>query len=570
VRQVAFAGKVRRHVATGGGRMFRKLLGKDDDSLSMAEEAAITRLVAARRNLVAEGGRVNTKSEVGFNACSQFLDCVDAAAKALRLDPVPRSYRLAFTINYRALFPDEARNYRVDVLEASVEQYAVIWVNGDTFEFTAEAMRRAEALQRAWAELGALIDRHVPPPTLPQTARPTRSEWRNALVALDCSWASFEHKYIAELIAIEEQARRLVVQAIEHERAMQMLEAKHHDDAVLHSMPEYRQELGKLVGCIAHLNSVANFRRKGRDDLKVEVLFDAMATLRRCEVAQRSGECGVAALYEAAQTLARDVVESFLAIREYLREVERCLERIDPHLCNNLGLVARLVDWEESWEIGTRYVQHEALLACICDLVAEVRSVQRLVPALANMCEDCDVELFMVLPRIIWLRFLSQPMRYAGLVKMILPHRFKSLEEAADSSVVVCDSDLKELLDRFTVAKALLCETWACGADSKELRRPSSYRPLCDKEDAPVQAALDFLMRRAIIGPTCCQPKGETSRVLTGEAQAVVDDFVRELERWSMELQRHCPEDWNQCSAILVQCLSGPPTPKRAPGPFRV
>ena len=38
-------------------------------------------------------------------------------------------YRSSFTINYRALFPDESRNYRVDILEASVEQNAVIWVS---------------------------------------------------------------------------------------------------------------------------------------------------------------------------------------------------------------------------------------------------------------------------------------------------------------------------------------------------------------------------------------------------------------------------------------------------------
>ena len=52
-----------------------------------------------------------------------------------------------------------------------------------------------------------------------------------------------------------------------------------------------------------------------------------------------------------AHILATDVVDSFSAMREYLREVELCLERVDPHLCNNAGLVARLVDWEESWEV---------------------------------------------------------------------------------------------------------------------------------------------------------------------------------------------------------------------------
>ena len=49
---------------------------------------------------------------------------------------------------------------------------------------------------------------------------------------------------------------------------------------------------------------------------------------------------------------------------------------MDPHLCNNAGLVTRLVvsclgvegmrvaqDWEESWEVGARYVQNEWLLS---------------------------------------------------------------------------------------------------------------------------------------------------------------------------------------------------------------
>ena len=66
------------------------------------------------------------------------------------------------------------------------------------------------------------------------------------------------------------------------------------------------------------------------------------------------------------------MVGSFDAMRSYLREVERCLERVDPHLCNNAGLVSRLVDWEESWEVGTRHVQNERLLDAICDLVAEI------------------------------------------------------------------------------------------------------------------------------------------------------------------------------------------------------
>ena len=36
-----------------------------------------------------------------------------------------------------------------------------------------------------------------------------------------------------------------------------------------------------------------------------------------------------------------------------------------------------------------------------------------------------------------------------------------------------------------------------------------------------------------------------------------VEEFMRELEIWSMTLQRHCPKDWNRCSAILLHSFSG-------------
>lgn len=550
--------------------MLRKLLGKDLDSLSASEEVAIGRLAGAHNRLLIDAGRVNTKSEAGFNVCALFLDGLDSAARALRLDPAPRSYRVNFTINYRALFPDEARNYRVDVLEASVEQYAVIWVNGDKFEFSAEAMRRAEALQRSWSDLCALLERwslaaeqaqnprrrgsSLDSSEQSRAQRPTRSELRNALSALDFAWASFEHKYIVELIEIEEKARRLIVQAIEHERCLQMLEARQDQRELLHKNPEYKEEQKRLVACIAHLNSVANFRRKGRDDLGIDVLHDAVATLRRCDAAERCGEN--TEVLSAARILATDVVESFAAMRDYLREVERCLERVDPHLCNNVGLVARLVDWEESWEVGARYVQHQQLLNAVCDLVAEIRMAQRIAPALLMMCDECDVELFLVLPRIIWLRFLAKPTHQSELLKSLLPHRFlDSIDERTGLSLTTWDFELQSFAAKFNVANNLLISS-----------QPPSVAPL-DAE----KIAWEILVKRVVNGTGKKEDAyGRLIPSLRPSAEEAVEDLTHELEGFSIELQRHCPEDWNQCSAILVQCLSGGGQKSSKDSPFRV
>eukprot|EP00747_Dinoflagellata_sp_TGD_P214957 gnl/TRDRNA2_/TRDRNA2_87748_c0_seq1.p1 gnl/TRDRNA2_/TRDRNA2_87748_c0~~gnl/TRDRNA2_/TRDRNA2_87748_c0_seq1.p1 ORF type:complete len:574 (-),score=112.71 gnl/TRDRNA2_/TRDRNA2_87748_c0_seq1:113-1738(-) len=541
--------------------MLRKLLGKDPDSLSDAEEASISRLATTYSRLLMDGGRVNTKSEAGFNACAMFLDGLDAAARTMRLDPAARTYRVTFTINYRALFPDEARNYRVDVLEASVEQYAVIWVNGDKFEFSAEAMRRAEALQHAWTDLGMLLERWSQAIEQPRgTPRPGRSELRVALLALDGAWASFEHKYITELIEIEEKARRLIVQAIEHERCLQLMEAQHGKAEMQLAVqtPEYHEEQRRLVACIARLNSVANFRRKGRDDLAVDVLDDAISTLRRCDAEERGSTISAEAL-SAARILATDVIESFQAMRSYLREVERCLERVDPHLCNNVGLVARLVDWEESWEVGARYVQHAPLLNAVCDLVAEIRAAQRVAPALTAMCDDCDVELFLCLPRIIWLRFLAETLRHLDLLKSLLPHRFNNIDTRSVEINRPWSAELDDFIEKFRHAKQLLVGAQPAGA----VGVPNAA--------AADLVAWEILVRRVVNGAGAESEDvfGRLAPSLRETAVAAVEDLMHDLERWSIELQRHCPEDWNQCVAILVQCLAGGQQKQRH-SPFRV
>lgn len=501
---------------------------------------------------------MDTQTEPGRTAVCAFLEDLDKVARAARAEKTSRAYRSKFTVNYRALFPDEARNYRVDVLEASVKQNDVIWVNGAKFEFSAEAMQRADALQLAWQTLGTLLRRWSRAPEETRTfARPALVEASTALVALDFAWASFEHQYISELIEIEEQARKLIVQAIEHDKRLRNLEVEENKKPRTSPTDNEarlalcRDEQISLVSCIAHLNSVANTRRKGRDDLGLDVLLDAMAALKRCDVAERSGE-GTEAV-SAARILATDVVDSFAAMRSYFQDVTNCLERVDPHLCNNAGLVERLVDWEESWELGNRYVRNEKLLDALCDLVGEIRKAQRLAPALAKMCEDCDVELFMILPRIVWLRFLAKPTQQMEMMRSLLPKRFSDSKAGENAP---WDSELQDRLGKFQNVEEYL---------SRNQPQPISW--------SADSVAWRVLLMRVIHGsPEAAAAAAQhehSSLALGPQAQAVVEDLVHELEGWSMELQRHCPEDWNQCSAILVQCLTGESSPK-AKAPFKV
>jgi len=238
--------------------------------------------------------------------------------------------------------------------------------------------------------------------------------------------------------------------------------------------------------------------------------------------------------------LANDVVDSFAGMRSYLSEVEGCLECVDPHLCNNAGLVERLLDWEESWELGSRYVQNHKLLNVLSNLVAEIRAVQRVAPTLTKMCEDCDVELFMVLPRIVWLHFFMQPKQHEELMASLLPHRFNQRKIVFDGHSA-WDPELHQRVEHFEYVTRLLTK---------------------DQTNVHDKTASQVLMMRVV--------NGDCSRVgisLSPQVESAVEKLMHELEGWSMELQRHCPEDWNQLSAVLVQCLAGE---KSARASFRV
>ena len=54
-----------------------------------------------------------------------------------------------------------------------------------------------------------------------------------------------------------------------------------------------------------------------------------------------------AASQSAGVSIAVDVVGSFEAMRWYLREAKKRMDRIHPRLRDNAGLVARLADYEE-------------------------------------------------------------------------------------------------------------------------------------------------------------------------------------------------------------------------------
>lgn len=547
------------------------------------ERSTIATLVSLRCRLPTDGGHLDTQSEKGMEACGRFLAALERTAGALRLEAASREYRQLFAANYRSLFDGESRSYRVDILEAgiSLNQHPVIWANGEEYELSDDALLRAELLRSTFAAVCAQLGRgaggveagawaaECGSPRLPPGFDVARLESR--LIELDVAWAGFECSYIGELMKVQVHARRLVEQAVDCERCLSELEQSFSKEELM-DMPDYQTEKRALVACVARLNSVANFQRKGRDDLPVGILdaavelLDGEAAASAAAAASGSEAAPPQPRLGAARCIAEQVVQAFEELRDYLHEIQHHLDLLHPHLCQNKSLVARLIRWEEAWEIGARYVHHEEVLKALCFLVPQLQRAQQIVPALQDMCTDCDAELFLILPRLVSLCLLAEPARAIELLRRLLPHRFHQrlvsvvagggrglhrsnsnpdLAGAHEGSRMqrqpCLGPELQALMEKFWRAELLLTRAGTSDGAS----------------------AWDVLIRRAISGSAAGAGAGAEpwhASLLGGPrvaaAVAATEDLMHDLEGWSMELQRHSPEDWNECSSVLLQCLA--------------
>ncbi|CAE8648073.1 unnamed protein product, partial [Polarella glacialis] len=237
------------------------------------------------------------------------------------------------------------------------------------------------------------------------------SDLRAAFDMLDKAWAAFEKEYICELIFVEELARQPVRKATAEMKRLVL-------DGT--GAPEC---LDRAMLAVARLNAVANPRGKGRGDLHGQVLRSALEWQSQKDEVQRCADL-VQGRPEGAQAMveivAASVTGAFAKLQEYLVEVEHHMEHLDPSLANNPGLSQRLLEMEEQWDIGDRYLLEHDSFASLLGLASKLEAFRSESTAFAAMSEDCGAELFLVLPRLVWLLSLFQTTVCCELLVVLL------------------------------------------------------------------------------------------------------------------------------------------------------
>mmetsp|Transcript_17617 Transcript_17617/g.40764 ORF Transcript_17617/g.40764 Transcript_17617/m.40764 type:complete len:503 (-) Transcript_17617:79-1587(-) len=486
----------------------RSLFYKDRVTYNAVEKSLLTKLACDHAKLMS---RLQSNAEAGELFTAVFSG-IHTLRSMLKVEVADRRFRKGFSENYRALLPGDQSNYRRELLEACIETSTVIWVNGKQFEFSAEVRRAAEALRHAWNLLGQELQRwqhRAEPKDCPE-----RSRLCTVLHSLDVAWAAFEQRYIKELMDIEGEAKRYIADAI---RCEKLLQVKEKEDKLNGS--ETAQEAKRsLVRAMSTLNSVANSQRKGRDDLDADVLLVAEMWLSESAL---PGPGGSSSGSHPAVLLAADVVASFEAFREYLRQAEGSFSEVDPHLCNNVVLVARLVAWEECWEAGMRYFTEVHILEAVSDFVAAMQRLHIRVPRLQTMCEERDVEFLFLLPRFLWLRFLLDPEKQSALIERLLPHGSAEDQDCVDDMLATF-KDMSECITNGECTQS--SGAWVVLAQAVVLEVPLADLPVAEGQHVLLDAGVGAMMHK--------------------------------FHSFAMQLQRQAPEDWNHLGSLLSRCLS--------------
>ena len=131
--------------------------------------------------------------------------------------PQDRSYRSRFSKAYKSMFEDlpngqNAHGYLRDIIDAAQESHPHFWVNGEKYVFSEDVMGAAKILSESFKILIQVFIDDV------------TDQIKSVLQDFDKAYSAFEQFYVFELMLIENDARRFIVEAIKIDQEMQMIE----------------------------------------------------------------------------------------------------------------------------------------------------------------------------------------------------------------------------------------------------------------------------------------------------------------------------------------------------------
>lgn len=335
-----------------------------------------------------ETGKPCLKTSQGFKGCKLFLSNIEVVNEILEIEASDRIYRDMFTNNYKALFPyPKKRFYRVDVLEASLEGYTSIWVNGEKFEFNSGVIQTGKELNECWIclitlifQIKDLIEERIRKNENIKIFVFEDELWKanivNVLKKFDQSWVEFEKEYIMELISIESVARRFIInlhkyiidnkilmcdmggRSLESDNEATSIqemqrEEKLEDSSVENGKIESRIQCSRMdqifFELVKSFYRVLNLNNKYNNTENINLsTWEQIVQIN--ELAAKSPH----SCFSVVGALSMQCMSEMTMLLEQVVDACKVPEKIDPHICNNLSLQQQILRVEETWGIARK------------------------------------------------------------------------------------------------------------------------------------------------------------------------------------------------------------------------
>lgn len=231
-----------------------------------------------------------------------------------------------------------------EILDSAQECFDHLWVNGEKYVFSEHVIESGALMFERFSQLKTYISHfyelHFDAGDKSEaTLAADFKRLKQMLVGMDELWTVYEQKYVTELMIIEGDARRFIIDSINLEIVL--------GQEFMQQPPmiaKFNEKRKEMVEFISQVNAVVNVEGKGRDD------FDSKLLEQSEQLARRAGHS------RAANRLAHNVLASFNHYRQLMRQYMVNIELVDPQLRNNEPLVKVVSDFENAWCIAANQI----------------------------------------------------------------------------------------------------------------------------------------------------------------------------------------------------------------------
>ena len=145
-----------------------------------------------------------------------------------------------------------------------------MWVNGEKYVFSEHVVESGTELHEHFTKMQKFINSFFTENFQYGLSKERDQfsaeleELKKIVRAFDELWTIYESKYVYELMVIEQDARRFVIESINIEAALMMLAKK----GKTSGQEQFDKERESMLSLICQINAVANEEGKGRDDFE--------------------------------------------------------------------------------------------------------------------------------------------------------------------------------------------------------------------------------------------------------------------------------------------------------------